>query len=89
MTSEPKSPIFLDVMNDMRPRRRPRRPFPTLRAYFDQTLTKQVDIAADLGISEAHLSNIVAGRRRPSVVLAVKLSMLTNVPVEAIANVSA
>jgi DNA-binding XRE family transcriptional regulator len=74
-------------MENTRIYRRPRRPFATLRVYFDQTGTKQADIAADVGISEAHMSNIISGRRKPSVDLACKISALTNVPVEAIAQV--
>lgn len=66
-----------------RPRRR-RGPFPTLRAFFDQTGVRQGDIAANVGISESHMSNIVNGKRLPSVTLAVAISHETNVPVEAI-----
>lgn len=76
-------------MQDIRRPRRPRRPFPTLREFFDATGTLQADIAFDLGISQAHLSNIVSGKRRPSVGIAVELSRLTNVPVEAIARIAA
>lgn len=65
------------------PRRR-RGPFPSLRAFFDQTGIRQSDIAANVGISEAHISNIVNGKRTPSLTLAKKLSTETNVPIEAI-----
>lgn len=74
------------MLNETRPRRRPKRPFATLRAFFDQTGTRQSDIAADLGISEAHMSNIVSGKRRPNVQLALDLSALTNVPIDAIVH---
>lgn len=87
MTKLTSRPIFSDVMNEtthaVRPRRR-RGPFPTLRAFFDQTGIRQSDIAANVGISETHLSNIVNGRKSPSLHLAKALSRETNVPVEAI-----
>lgn len=78
-----------DVMQEQRRSRRTRGPFPTLRAFFDQTGILQADIAADLGISEAHLSNIVSGKRTPSYRVAVKLSQLTNVAIEALARAAA
>lgn len=65
---------------------RPRRrlgPFPTLLAFFEKTGIRQSDIAANIGISESHLSNIVSGKRTPSLDVAKKLSRETNVPVEA------
>ena len=65
-------------------RKRVRGPFPSLRAFFDQTGARQADIARDAGISETHLSNIVNGKRTPSYDLALTLSRLTNVPVESI-----
>lgn len=77
------------MLTESRPRRRPKRPFATLRDFFDQTGTRQSDIAADLDISEAHMSNIVSGKRRPNVVLALKLSELTNVPIDAIVRYAA
>jgi transcriptional regulator with XRE-family HTH domain len=70
-------------------RRRYRRPFATLREFFDQTGVRQSDIAADLKISEAHMSNIVSGKRRPSVELAMRMSALTNVPIPGIVQVQA
>jgi len=68
------------------PRPRRRRPYPSLRAFFDQTGIRQADIAKDAGISEAHLSNIVNQRRVPGYHVAVTLSRLTNVPVESISG---
>lgn len=76
-------------MQEQRRSRRTRGPFPTLRAFFDQTGILQADIAADLGISEAHLSNIVSGKRTPSYRVAVKLSQLTNVAIEALVRSAA
>ena len=65
---------------------RTRRPYPSLRAFFEQTGTRQADIAIDAGISETHMSNIVNGKRTPSYDLALLLSRLTNVPVEFIST---
>lgn len=70
-------------MNETKPRRRPRGPFPSLRAFFDQTGERQSDLAADLGISESHMSNLVSGKRRPSYRIATALSRLANVPFDA------
>jgi antitoxin component HigA of HigAB toxin-antitoxin module len=74
-------------MQDTPTKPRPRRrlgPFATLRAFFDKTGVRQSDIADNVGISETHMSNIVSGKRTPSLGLAKKLSRETNVPVEAI-----
>jgi transcriptional regulator with XRE-family HTH domain len=65
-------------------RRRSSRAYPSLRAYFELTGTRQLDVAKDAGISEAHLSNIINGKRTPSYHLALVLSRLTNVPVESV-----
>lgn len=59
-------------------------PFPSLRAFFQQTGIKQHDIAQEAGISDAHLSNIISGFTQPSLRVARILSRLTNVPLEAI-----
>lgn len=74
----------MTVTHEAKPKRRWRKPFPTLRAFFDQTGTRQSDIAANLGISDTHMSNIVNGKRKPSLDLARALSAETNVPIEAI-----
>lgn len=73
------------MTNTRMPRRR-RGPFPNLRSFFDQTGTRQGDIAANVGISESHMSNIVSGKRIPSLTLAKKLSAETNVPIEALST---
>jgi len=66
--------------------RRRRGPYPTLLAFFEQTGIHQRDIAANLQISESHLSNIVNRKRVPSLKLAKKISQETNVPVEALSD---
>lgn len=53
-----------------------------LEAYLYNTRTKQKDFAKRAGISEQHLSAILAGVRRPSLPIAVKLAALANIPVE-------
>lgn len=65
-------------------RNRRRGPYSSLKSFFERTGECQRDIAADLGISESHLSNIVSGKRTPSLGIAKKLSVLTNVPIESI-----
>lgn len=73
-------------MTETRIRRRARGPFPSLRAFFERTGVRQSDIASDAGISEAHLSNIISGKRAPSYELAIILSRLTNVPIEQVGS---
>lgn len=86
LTNTTIRPRLLDVMTHTRPPRRRRGPFPTLRAFFDQTGIRQGDIAANVGISESHMSNLVSGKRTPSLSLAKKLSAETNVPIEALST---
>lgn len=62
------------------------RAFASLREFFDQTGMRQEDIAFDLGISPAHLSNIMNGKRTPSFGLALRLSEITNVPIQSISS---
>lgn len=62
------------------------RAYASLREYFDQTGTRQEEVAADLGISGGHLSNIVNGKRVPRLRLAMKISEVTNVPIQAICS---
>jgi transcriptional regulator with XRE-family HTH domain len=73
-------------MDATRPRYKRRGPFLSLRAFFERTGRHQRDIAADVGISESHLSNIVSGKRTPSLAIAKALSQLTNVPIESIGD---
>jgi DNA-binding XRE family transcriptional regulator len=73
-------------MGNTSSRRRQKGPFTSLKAFFEQTGTRQADIAVDAGISITHMCNIVNGKRHPSLDLAVRLSQLTNVPVEAFSS---
>lgn len=71
-------------MADFSQRKRSHKAFRSLRAYFEETGRFQNDVANAADITEAHLSNIMAGRVCPSLGIAVKLSELTSVPVEAL-----
>jgi transcriptional regulator with XRE-family HTH domain len=44
----------------------------------------QTELAARLGISEGHLSHLIAGNRQPSLTLAVRISELTGIPEKAL-----
>jgi antitoxin component HigA of HigAB toxin-antitoxin module len=68
--------------------RRPKRAYPTVPAWLAETGTAQQDLAKVLGISQSHMSNVLSGKRRCSLRLALRLSKLTNVPVENIADTS-
>ena len=62
--------------------RRTRRPYPTLQAWMDATGTNQVQLAKLAGTSQSHLCNILRKSRRASAILALRLSRVTNVPIE-------
>lgn len=59
-------------------------PFASLKDFFEQTQRNQADVAAEVGISESHMSNIVNGARKPSYDVAVRLAQVTNVPMDAV-----
>jgi len=63
-----------------------RRPYATVQAWQDATGTNNVRLAKQLGITESHLSNVLRKSRRCSLALALKLSKITNVPIETIAE---
>lgn len=60
------------------------RAYPTVQAWMVATGTNQAELARRLGISEPHLSNILSKSRRCSLYVALKISKLTNVPIESI-----
>lgn len=70
----------------MKPRHRTRRAFPTVQAWMDATGTNQAELARLVGIDQSHLSNILRKSRRCSLPVALKLSQVTNVPIEIIAE---
>lgn len=59
-----------------------RKAYPTLGAYLSENSIRQVAFAKQAGITQSHLSSILAGERTPSLPLALKLSRIANVPVE-------
>lgn len=61
---------------------RKQRAYPTVQAWMAATGTNQVTLARKLGIKQPHLSNVLSKSRRCSLYLALKLSDLTNVPIE-------
>lgn len=66
--------------------KKPRPAYLTVKAYLEATGTTQEQLAAEIGITPAHLSNILSKSRNCSVPVLLKLSHITNVPVEAIAG---
>lgn len=64
------------------------RAYPTIEAWCAATGTSQGELAKLLNISQSHLCNVMRGNRKASLQLALKLSKLTNVPIETIARVA-
>lgn len=60
-----------------------------LKAYLADTDTTQEALAERLGISQAHLSMIMSGQRKPSYDLALQIENTTGVPVRAIVGAGA
>ena len=58
--------------------------YPSLRAYLAATRTTQKVLAARVGITQAHLSQILSGARRPSVGVALAIEDATGVSVRAL-----
>lgn len=56
---------------------------------MDATYTTQEELAALLGISQSHLSNILRKARSCSAELAIRLSRITGVPLEIVLERSA
>ena len=69
------------------PAKRTKRAFLTIRDWMDATGTNQRELAKVLGISEAHVCNILRGRASPSAILALRMSRLTNVPIETLIEI--
>lgn len=66
-------------------RRRVLNPPPTdLRDYLKRTISTQEALARRLGISQAHLSQIISGARKPSADLLVAMEDETGVPARVI-----
>ena len=58
------------------------RSYRSLRDWLKRTRTSQVALAQVVGVSTPHLSNILHGKRRPSLTLALRLQQATGVAVE-------
>ena len=61
-----------------------RRAYTSIKDWREATNTKQEELARRIGISATHLANIERRTRGASAGLAVKLSKITNVPIELI-----
>ncbi len=51
-----------------------------LRSYLTKHRQTQTELAAELGISNAHLSEVLSGHVQPSLTLAVRVENLTGIP---------
>jgi transcriptional regulator with XRE-family HTH domain len=58
-----------------------KRRYRTVRAYLEANGITQEQFARVLGISQAHLSEILSGRKRPSVAVALQIEAVTGVTV--------
>jgi transcriptional regulator with XRE-family HTH domain len=58
--------------------------YPSLAAFFGEDRPGRASVAKKLGISESYLSLLVDGKRTPSLPLALRISKLTGVPVDAL-----
>ena len=61
---------------------RTKQSYRSLRDWLKATRTPQTDLARMVGVSTPHLSNILHGRRLPSVTVALRLQEATGVAVE-------
>jgi plasmid maintenance system antidote protein VapI len=53
---------------------------------MEATGTTQAQLAKRLGVGQPHISNVLRHTRKASFALALRLSRMTNVPIEAIAG---
>jgi antitoxin component HigA of HigAB toxin-antitoxin module len=65
---------------------RNKRPYRTVQEWMAATGTNQCALARRVGCKQSHLSNVLSKSRRCSLYLALKLSQVTNVPIESIAG---
>ena len=63
-----------------------RRPYPSVQAWQAATGTNNRQLAKLIGCHESHICNILKNSRRCSLPIALKLSRITNVPIETIAQ---
>jgi antitoxin component HigA of HigAB toxin-antitoxin module len=74
--------MISETLNHMPKQYRTRRAYPTLQAWMDATGTNQQELARLVGIKQPHMCNILRKSRRCSLFIALKLSRITNVPIE-------
>jgi transcriptional regulator with XRE-family HTH domain len=76
--------IFLFTMSKSKSPRfvLPRPTFPDLATYIQRTGDTQEHIAAVIGVTQAHLSRIVAGRVVPRPAVALALATYAKIPIE-------
>ncbi len=60
------------------------RVYPNLAAFLKETGITQEALAAELGISQSHLSMLINGDRQPSLPLALRIVERTRVPLESL-----
>lgn len=58
-----------------------------LRAWLDRSKQQQRELAAKLGVSDAYLSQILSGLRRPKLELLMAIEAETGVPVASWADI--
>lgn len=58
----------------------------TLADYFKQTGKSKRSLAKRLDVSESYVSLIAAGKRQPSLAVALRIESLTGVPAEALVS---
>lgn len=68
---------------------RVRRKYQTLSDFFDKTGTTQDALAEKLSVSRSYVSLIAAGKRQPSLLLALRIESLTGVPVASLVSTEA
>jgi len=59
-----------------------------LRKYIQREKVTQAAVAAELGVSGGHLSDILSGKELPSLALAVRIEDLTGIPARDFAEVA-
>lgn len=57
-----------------------------LRAWLDRSRKQQKDLAAELGITDSYLSQVLSGIRRPKLEILIRIESVTGVPVSSWAD---
>jgi transcriptional regulator with XRE-family HTH domain len=64
----------------------PKSLFPELRAWMERTGTRQLELARILGVSEPSITNYLSGETAWPTEVALRVSLLTEIPVERFAT---